>query len=279
MENADSALGRLVDTYKGLGIYDQTVFCFMGDHGVLPLEQQVNTGGFGPAVQTAGTMMVASDYHTGGFIWLEDPSRAINAATAVDGLREPGVSATYFLGSAAGRRQYLPSPASADRVTSQLDGAYRYLLETMNGANAPHVVVLYEERTGTLGAGGPYQWKGDHGGASWAAQGVAMAMAGPGIRQGYRSPFPARVVDLAPTFLRLLGAPRPAMDGVVLADALQSPTSSESTVQNTTSRQLVPVARALQAQSLADVRRMHGPTATSTTGKSKSKRIPLNPNY
>jgi len=102
-------------------------------------------------------------------------------------------------------------------------------------------------------------------------------MTGPGIRQGFRSPFPARLVDLTPTFLRLLGAPHPGMDGVVLADALVDPLARESRLQNLTSRQIIPVVGALKRQSAADVREM-GAYFTPPT-QSKKSGIPLNPAY
>ena len=279
MENADSQLGKLFDAYKEMGIFDQTVFCFMGDHGVLPLEQQVNPGDFDAAIAKSGTSVTTTDYHTGGFLWLDDPTQSINASMALEDLKEPGVASIYFLGQSGGQPRYLPSPASASRLSPQLDAANRYLLETMNGANAPHVVMLYEERTGTLGAGGNYPWKGDHGGGRWASQGIAMAMAGPGIRKGHRSLHPARLVDLAPTFLRLLGAPYPTMDGTALADAFSTPTAREVAAQAVSARELVPIAATLRRQSALDVSTQHGKASTSTLGKSQQKRIPLNPNY
>ena len=279
MENADKQLGKLMDLYRNLGIFHETVFCLMGDHGVLPLERQVNTADIPGAVANAGTTINTGDFHTGGFLWINDPTRAMKASTYIDDLKEPGVSAAYFLGDIAGQRTYLPSPQTASRITPQLDNAYRYLLETMNGANAPHVVLLYEERTGTLGAGGNYPWKGDHGGASWASQGVALTMAGPGIRRGYRSQHPARLVDLAPTFLRLLGAPYPSMDGVALADAFASPTAEELTAQTDLAREIVPVAATLRRQSLLDVKGARVKSTTSALKKTAEKNIPLNPNY
>ena len=277
MENADTAMANLINAYREMGIFHETVFCFMGDHGVLPLEHQVNPSAFAGAIARAGTSIQTYDYHTGAFFWLNDPSKAANAAYEITALKEPGVSAVYFRGGSDGAPRYLPAEASASSLLPGVDSAYRYLLETMNGPNAPHIVALYQERTGTVGAGGNYPWKGDHGGASWASQAVPVIMTGPGIRQGFRSPFPARLVDLTPTFLRLLGAPHPGMDGVVLADALVDPLARESRLQNLTSRQIIPVVGALKRQSAADVREM-GAYFTPPT-QSKKSGIPLNPAY
>jgi predicted AlkP superfamily pyrophosphatase or phosphodiesterase len=279
MENADTAIGRLMDTYRHLGIFDQTVFCFMGDHGVLPLEKKVDPEDFNKAVASAGTSMACSDYHTSGSIWLSDPSKSERVAAKIEAFKQPGISAVYYLASRGSTRRYQPATATGSNIRPQIDNANRYLLETMNGANAPHVVVLYEERTGTLGSGGPgADWKGDHGGTSWASQAIPLVMAGPGIRRAHHSKFPARLVDLAPTFLRLMGAPHTGMDGVVLADALVKPLDKEARAQKTASRHLVPVAAALRRQSRSDVEHMHG-TLPGDVWLGHKKTVPLNPTY
>lgn len=101
--------------------------------------------------------------------------------------------------------------------------------------------------------GQPNYWLADHGGASWQSHHVPLIMQGPGIKAGIRSAFPARIVDLAPTFLRLMGAPFPLMDGIVLADALSQPTSSERKSQSYVGHTLSPVIGALKRQSQIDL--------------------------
>ena len=275
MRNADRAVGRLMDAYRELRIFEQTVFAFLGDHGMVPLAQQVDVGvdtklggllASSPIYQAAvaaGTAIVddgrAGDFHTGGFVWLTDPTKAMKVSTFIDDAKIQGVSAVYFRGQLDGRPQFLPSPATAAKVLPRTARAYSYLLETMNGPNAPHIVLLYPERTGTVGAGGGTQWYGDHGGASWGSHHMPLIISGPGIRQSYQSHFPARLVDLAPTFLRLLGVPFPALDGIVLADALNSPLRTEASSQRVMSSYLTPIASALKSQSFIDIANMKHP--------------------
>ena len=293
MEGADRAIGRLFQTYKDLGIFHETVFAFLGDHGMIPLQQQVDKSSIWPAVQKAGTSVVGADCHSAGFVWIADPSKALKASESIDEAGMPGVAAVYFLANVGGGRQYLPSPQTASAITPQLDRAYRYLLGTMAGSNAPHIVLLYPERTGTLGAGSPANWLGDHGGSSWASQSIPLIFSGPGIRQGFRSQFPARLVDIAPTSLRLLGVPYPRLDGIALADAFRKPSGSERAAFNLVAREVTPLAATLKRQSVLDVEYLltHTPvnpppnvgpgqgTGSGHPSKSKPPPAPLAPNY
>lgn len=248
MQNADRVIGLLVDTYRSLGLLDKTVFVVTSDHGTVVTSRLVDRNPLLTAVQKAGTQIVTADFHTAGFFWLEDGSRALQVATLFDAERIPGVSAVYYR-TTQDPPAFQPSPDTARRIAPALDAAYRYLLATINGANAPHVVAVYPEQTGTVDAGGSVVWNGDHGGFSWQSHAVPLVMAGPGIRRGYVSRFPARTVDLTPTMLRLLGVPYPQLDGVSLADAFSHPLSSELILQKSVARYLVPITAVLQRQS------------------------------
>jgi phosphonoacetate hydrolase len=62
----------------------------------------------------------------------------------------------------------------------------------------------------------------DHGSLSPRDMGNVMVMAGAGVRRGVELDVPAGTVDVAPTILHLLGAPRPeGMQGRALAEALE----------------------------------------------------------
>jgi arylsulfatase A-like enzyme len=67
------------------------------------------------------------------------------------------------------------------------------------------------------------------------------------------SHYPARLIDVAPTVLRLLGLPSAAMDGAVLADALVEPTAAEVSGQ-ADAKQLSAYQDALMEQSARDIR-------------------------
>ncbi len=152
MRQADKLLGKIQDEYKALGVYDQTVFMVLGDHGVTPLERFANPHEIKAAIESVD-VAISFDTSTGAFAWLENSSYAAEAAAAVDAANVSNVSAVYYMLEKHGNRSYQPSSKTAARIHPALDGAYRYLLKTVAGSNAPHVVCMYPERTGTLGAG------------------------------------------------------------------------------------------------------------------------------
>jgi hypothetical protein len=136
--------------------------------------------------------------------------------------RVPGVEAAYFQTEIGGAYAYELAPNSL--IDRNLDDAYRYLLGTFAGPTAPDVVAPFRENT--IGAAFKSA-HGDHGGLNWGAQHIPLVMSGPGVNAGGVSHFPARLMDVAPTVLRLLGIPFPAADGIALADALLLPTGGE----------------------------------------------------
>jgi predicted AlkP superfamily pyrophosphatase or phosphodiesterase len=279
MENADRLLGQIIEAYRQAGVLDQTVFMLLGDHGVIPLEKLADPSLIHDAIKQAGTDTVTFDYHTGCFVWLEDPSRSAAVAAAIENAKIPNVSAVYYLTQQRGQLTYVPGPTTSGNVRGTLDGAYRYLLQTMAGNTAAHIVVFYPERTGSVGAGGNYKWLGDHGGASWGSQAIPLILAGPGIKSGYISHFPARLVDLAPTAMRLMGVPYPRCDGVVLADALTNPSQADRNRQAQVARYLIPYAAALRQRSHLDTQGQPTIAPKSSSSSSGSQPIAVNPSY
>ena len=65
---------------------------------------------------------------------------------------------------------------------------------------------------------------------------------------------PARLVDIAPTVLAAMGLQPERMDGVVLADALLSPSSEFIKLQQATNNRLNPLKEALLNQHFKDMR-------------------------
>jgi hypothetical protein len=126
----------------------------------------------------------------------------------------------------------------------------QYLLGTFAGPLAPDVSLAFEENTIT-------RWypdaHGEHGGATWGAQQVPLVIAGPGVRPNYHSPFPARLMDVAPTVLALLGIQSGQMDGVALSDALLLPTYAQQQAQDLIASPLLAYQRAIIARSEADI--------------------------
>lgn len=221
----DRNIGRIVEAYRTAGIDGQTLFVVTSDHGMVPNNREVPGATTKTAVRGAGGNYM---FHTGGTaadIYIQNywHARAVSAGM----LRVPGVDASYYRMQSHGRSTYLPAPGQA--IDPKLDAAYRYLLSTFVGPTAPDVVAAYRENTiGTASTTA----RGDHGGLNWGAQHIPLVLAGPGIQPGARSSYPARLVDVAPTVLRLLGVPFPRTDGLVLADALATPSAAEIAAQD-----------------------------------------------
>ncbi|HZS94660.1 MAG TPA: alkaline phosphatase family protein [Chloroflexota bacterium] len=241
----DKNIGRVIRAYKRAGIYNQTIFAVTADHGMVPNAHTVPVNIVKAAVRAGG-----GDYfwHTGGTaadIYINNPTAAPKVATSVAAL--PNVTTAYFQTSSAGSYGY--ELASGVSIDPDLDLANRYILGSFAGPTAPDVVALFRENT----IGHQNQnLHGDHGGANWGAQHIPLVIAGPGVRST-ASQFPARLIDIAPTLLRLLGVPVPKMDGVVLADAVASATAQDVATQNTLRASLTRLQSALITQSLDDI--------------------------
>lgn len=242
----DRNIARVVQAYKDAGLYEQTLFVVTADHGMVPNYQAVGRDVTRAAVASAGGKHY---FHTGGTaadIYLYNPShaRAVSAGMAT----VPGVAAAYYHHETTGQFEYLPAPGTS--LAPALDDAYRYLLSTFDGPAAPDVVAPFHENT----IGRTYtQAYGDHGGLNWGAQHIPLVLSGPGIRPGAVSQYPARLIDVAPTVLRVLGLSAP-MDGAVLADALIDPTAAEVGTQSANTSQLTGYQEALMEQSTRDIR-------------------------
>jgi hypothetical protein len=248
IKGCDAQLGRLIAAYRDRGILDQTIFVVTGDHGMVRNAHQIDEDLLKQVVRDKGEYL----FHTGGnsaYIWLKDPATAPKVAQhLVDTL--PHCPFAHYQSIESGRYTYHPVATTGTTLDPALEAALQYLLNTFAGPLAPDVSLAFEENTIT-------RWypnsHGEHGGATWGAQQVPLIIAGPGVRSGYRSPFPARLMDVAPTVLALLGIQSGRMDGVALADALARPTSEQQRQQDLIASPLLAYQRAIIARSDADI--------------------------
>jgi Type I phosphodiesterase / nucleotide pyrophosphatase len=248
MQAFDRDLAMLQDAYRKAGVLDQTLFVLMADHGMMPLKHTVSQSDITAAVAKAGTSLVSQAYTSGTYLWLKDEVRAPLAAQNIAKLNNPYIQSVYARTRTAKGFTYLRVSSSKLLRTGGTEAANQYLLNSFNGANAPDVVVVFAEGVGCE-PGGQAKWKADHGGTSWQAQHIPLILSGPGIRSGHISSFPARLIDIAPTVLQAMGASHKGMQGIPLADALQSPPSWTVQWQRAASKRLMPVVTALQQQS------------------------------
>lgn len=240
----DRSIGRIVQAYKAAGLYHRTLFVVTADHGMVPNDRAVLAPQVEDAVHRAGADYL---FHTGGsakYIYLKDRRRSPQTATEMSKIQD--VTAGYFRTPSHGEYER----AGTAKLDHDLDAAYRYLLGTFTGSTAPDVVAPYRENT--IGTRIPTAY-GNHGGLTWGAQHVPLVLRGPGVRRGVRSQHPARLVDVAPTVLRLLGLTLPRQDGIVLADAVQGATAGEVSEQVRLGHTLTAHQNALIQQSLDNV--------------------------
>lgn len=248
MQGFDQDLGRLQDAYRRAGVLDRTIFVITADHGMMPLRATIDSQVIDKAVTSAGTSIRTSSYNSGAAYWLDDPTRAADAARNLAALRSPLIQAVYAAGGPAANYAYFRVSDPSAQHTPRVERANQNLLRTFAGPNGPDVMALFAEGVGCE-PGGQASWKGDHGGASWEAQHMPLLIAGPGVNSGAVSDFPARLIDLAPTALSLMGIPSTGMQGIVLADALHQPSSAARRIQDSRRAQIMPVTHALADES------------------------------
>jgi hypothetical protein len=248
MQGFDRDLAALQNAYRKAGVLDRTVFVLMADHGMMPLRHKIDQSDLDTAVTKAGTTLVSQTYTSGSYFWVKDASRAGQAAQNIARLNSPYIQSVYARVKTSKGYTYTRVSDGKLLRAGGTEGANQYLLNSFNGSNAPDVVVSFAEGVGCE-PGGQAHWKADHGGTSWQAQHIPLILSGAGVRSGNVSSFPARLIDVAPTLLQLMGISHKGMQGIPLADALKAPPSWTRQWQQATSKQLMPVVAALQQES------------------------------
>ncbi len=251
MQAFDGDLGHIEDAYRKAGVLDKTLFVITADHGMMPLRYQIPDSVLDNAVTQAGTTSPETTYQSAGYIWLQDPSKAQMVADNIVKAKNSHIQSVYFKvpGSSGGTYVLdsgLPIPADVDR-------ANQVLLQSFLGGNAPSVVAFCTEDSAFVTKGAE-TWKANHGGGSWASQHVPLILAGPGVAQAGLSHAPARLEDVAPTILSIMGASPKGMQGIALADAMQYPTGRQVSAQAAANKALQPVVEALMKQAGSEAR-------------------------
>jgi arylsulfatase A-like enzyme len=252
---ADVQIGRLLRAYEDAGILAQTLWVVTSDHGMVPGERLVDVAQLRKAAADAGARLMGGGGSSAEF-WVDDTGKIEAAARAIAGVGLPGVSAVYRKVREGAGFAYHPVEVGPP-VPGDLDAAYRYLFSTFAGAHGPEIAVPYRENTINRGDQPtdptlPFRYRGSHGGVSWLIQHIPLVISGPGVRRGLVTDYPARVVDIAPTILALLGAAPTGMDGIVLGDAFETPSGGSRELQEAQAYRLRPLQDALIAASRRD---------------------------
>ncbi|MGH2518992.1 MAG: alkaline phosphatase family protein [Chloroflexota bacterium] len=224
----DVQLGRLFRAFENNGRLDQTIFVVTADHGMVPNHYMVADQTIKRGVRESGGQYL---FHTGGncaYIFLKNPVAAPGVAQHLVDTIAPAPFA-HVQSIQSGQYVYTPVPRTGTTIDPALEDAYQYLLGTFAGPLAPDIALSFEENTITRTYTSAH---GEHGAATWGAQHVPLVIAGPGVKRAAHSKYPARLMDIAPTVLRLLGIEPTNMDGAVLADALINPTAADVQAQD-----------------------------------------------
>lgn len=232
MKTADEQVGKIVAALEAQGLDDETLVVLTTDHAV---QQAVRYHGVNqpdqsnfnwyygedsdesyldpspaiqPMIDTGNIDFMYQDGHVAA--WLNGRSKEeLKQAARV--MRElPDVMASYYW---EGSRYRLAGAGGGMTAAERTWWArHEDLDHTMAAPYGPDVVGLLRDRTS-------YGVAGDHGGHQKEIQRIPIILAGPGVEPGTRPREEARLVDLLPTILDLLGVPqdRPhPLDGTVL---------------------------------------------------------------
>lgn len=252
VKSADDAIGEVMNAYKKMGIFKQTLFIVTADHGMIPNSHLARRDLIHKAVNASGLLYLKQDLlSTAAYLYLRDPSQAKQLADDLVARHIPGMDGVFYKVSMPAGYEFRAEPATAAALGPALTQAYLDLSDTVAVTNGPEVVMPYDEDTVGINVKGSGPHWGTHGGLSWRVQHIPMVLSGPGIRHGVSS-FPAQLVDVAPTIEHLMGLPIPKrVDGVVLSNALTHPTTSERTLQTAVTDERVQDVTALRARSVA----------------------------
>jgi arylsulfatase A-like enzyme len=259
----DRQLGRLVKAYSDRGVLDGTIFVITGDHGMVPNTYQVEDTVIKDAIRAAG-----GDYlfHTGGsaaFIWLRNPETAPTVAQHLANTI-PHVRFAHYQSVQGGGYTYHGVSPTGQTLNPALEAAQQYLLSTCAGPLAPDITLTLVENMVVRNRlqGNSSSAHGNHSGTTWGVQHIPLVMAGPGIKPGAVLDFPARLMDIAPTALTLMGIRPDQMDGIQLSDALLRPTPDGQRAADELAPRLAAYQRSLSARSAADIQQQEAANNT-----------------
>ncbi len=182
MERLDRRVGRIVAAVKKAGLYDETLFCLVSDHGQQDAPRGILLDKYlreecGARAQTLGM---------GAYIWADD----------------------------------LPAACRALRNNQQEWGiAHIYDEEEIRALGGPGDVRLaVDAESGVCFIDRPEETKGEHGFSLNCPQARTLLwLWGPGIRKGVRLA-DARLIDIAPTLAKALGLSLPQAEGQALEE-------------------------------------------------------------
>lgn len=249
MRGFDRLLGQLESAYRAAGLLSRTDIIITADHGMSRINSFLPYHVLTRAVAQAGATPVYIEHDTAAAIGIREQGLARAVALNLFRLGGKRVDATYYKVVTHGQWLYRAA-AVRPGLSPSLRHAYLTLADTQAADAGPNVFAVYAPHVSTrqtIAYG--YQWRAGHLGPQWDDQHIPLVLAGPGIKSGAVSAYPARLVDIAPTVEHLLGARTGRVDGHILQDALQAPTPSALAAQHARSGPLTTIIHALEQRS------------------------------
>jgi len=237
LENVDYQIGRVMRSYKELGIYDDTTWVVLSDHGMTPAYHWIDQ---------QNIRNVAGNFITDNpaFYCLGDPQELCQNIVNAN---IEGIKGAYYKKN----NEYFLAENSS--IAGVLDDSCQYLLST-EISEFSHDVVLIEKQN----------WRSDwhkfysnpvvanHETISWGDQHIILTISGLEVKRGF-SDSPASIVDVASTVLKLSGIDPVNMDGIVLSDCMKNVEDVFVVKQNESNKIIKPLLNALREESEKDL--------------------------
>ncbi len=225
IRHADGEFGRILDWWQGGEFQEQLQIIVLSDHGHLTARRKVSINdelsgaGFRFNSQIGnGADFVGSLAYTGA-VWVRDGDRRL-MARLVDWLFEQPWCGMIFT-------------PGADGVEGSIPGTFNRSIVMADHERAPEIYYIMRndnsvDENGIVGGcyfSDSYPEGGSvHGGLHLQELNNVFMARGSFFKEGYRSDYPAGIIDVAPTVMHLLGLPRPpSMNGRVLGEAIAGP--------------------------------------------------------
>ncbi len=250
IENVDIQIGRIVEAYKSAGIFEKTLFVVTADHGMVPNAYNVCVGSYVDAFLRPQDFVQLG--LTGPSIWLRNSTRSKAVAGSIANMNILGMDGVFYKKSDIEKVSYHKVSHGVDDMYERV---WSYLLRTVACPNSPDIFLRLRENT-IIGRKFPLNQRGKHYQGTWGAQHIPLIMSGPGVSVGIHSDMPARLVDISPTVLALMDIGASGMDGIVLADALKTPSPEQTKMQAEIGTRLKELQKALLDQSQYDLKQV-----------------------
>jgi arylsulfatase A-like enzyme len=255
MTRVDSLIGKVLDEYKKKGIYDETLFIVLSDHGMITNGKSISVG---TIRKKFGKGLISSPIgfkSCSPWFWRINISeeKAIYRCNNLRKYKLPYLRAIYIKHFENNEYKYELLSECEKTIEKELDLSYRYLLNTHAAEYSPDVYLITYEHV-LFNDVSPRDKMGNHDSPTWRTQHIPMIICGPGIKKNQVSEYPARLVDIAPTILKLFNIEPNNMDGIILSDALITPDDDEVAKQEMMKNYLEPMVRSLIKASDEDLK-------------------------